>query len=83
MAEMLLQSTPTDIYLLPALPAQWPSGSVSGLCARGGFVLDFEWKDGKVISARIQARTSARTTLHVNGEARPVKLKAGESRVIL
>lgn len=83
MAEMLLQSTPTDIYLLPALPAQWPSGSVSGLCARGGFVLDFEWKDGKVVAARIQARTSGRTTLHVNGEARPVKLKAGESRVIL
>ena len=83
MAEMLLQSTPTDIYLLPALPAQWPSGRISGLCARGGFVLDFEWKDGKVVAARIQARTSARTTLHVNGEARPVKLKAGESRVIL
>jgi len=83
MAEMLLQSTPTDIYLLPALPAQWPSGSVSGLCARGGFVLDFEWKDGKVVAARIQARTGGRTTLHLNGEARPVKLKAGESRVIL
>ena len=83
MAEMLLQSTPTDIYLLPALPAQWPSGSVTGLCARGGFVLDFEWKDGKVVAARIQARTSGRTTLHLNGEARPVKLKAGESRVIL
>ena len=83
MAEMLLQSTPTDICLLPALPAQWPSGSVSGLCARGGFMLDFEWKDGKVVAARIQARTSARTMLHVNGEARPVKLKAGESRVIL
>lgn len=83
MAEMLLQSTPTDIYLLPALPAQWPSGRISGLCARGGFVLDFEWRNGQVVSARIQARTSGRTTLHLNGEARSIKLKAGESRVIL
>ncbi len=83
MAEMLLQSTPTDIHLLPALPSQWPSGSVSGLCARGGFVLSFEWADRQVISLRIQARTDARTTLHFNGAAYPVKLKAGESKTIL
>lgn len=53
--EMMVQSHGAYIDVLPALPASWLSGSVHGLCARGGYVLDIDWADGELTSLKIHA----------------------------
>jgi len=55
-AEMLLQSQGGIVSLLPALPAAWANGSFKGLVARGGFVVDATWQDGKIVQAAVHPR---------------------------
>jgi alpha-L-fucosidase 2 len=54
-AEMLLQSHADEIHLLPALPKAWPTGSVKGLRARGGYTIDISWQDGKLITVTVHS----------------------------
>lgn len=53
---MILQSHAEYIDVLPALPSKWKSGRVSGLCARGGLVLDIGWEEGELTSLTIRTR---------------------------
>ena len=77
--EMLMQSDGQLIELLPALPEQWNEGSVSGLCARGGYEVSFEWKGGKVLKASVKAKKAGTVTLLFNNQRRELKLEAGQT----
>jgi alpha-L-fucosidase 2 len=78
--EMLLYSRPGHLELLPALPAAWAaSGSVRGVGARGGFVVDLSWRDGKPTEARIRSVGGRTTTVAHGGTSRSVTLQPGGS----
>jgi len=77
---MLLQSHAGEIVLLPALPAAWPEGSVKGLAARGGFLVDIEWANGALVSATVHSRVDGKCVLRYKDIRRKLELKAGESR---
>jgi len=81
-----MQSTLKDgkatIELLPAVAEAWKEGHVSGLCARGGYEVNFEWKDGYVRNCSIKAKKAGTITLLYNGQQKTVKLKAGQTQNI-
>ena len=84
--EMLMQSSLKDgkatIELLPAAAKAWKEGHVSGLCARGGYEVSFEWKDGTVRDCSIKAKKAGTITLLYNGQQKTVKFKAGQTQNI-
>lgn len=83
MCEMLLQSYDGYLNFLPALPDSWRSGSVRGICAEGAIEADITWKDGKVTSAVLRAKTDRTVRCKVNGTMRTVTLRAGKNTRVI
>lgn len=85
-AEMLLQSRALEAHnsnlkyeidLLPALPSAWPDGSVDGLCACGGFVVNETWKDGRLTEATVRSLAGNPVRLKYGDKVRELSLKKG------
>lgn len=76
--EMLLQSHENEIHLLPALPAAWPTGKISGLRARGGCEVSIKWQDGKLASATIRnVSGDGKIKVRYGGKVAELNLKKG------
>ena len=90
-AEMLLQSherysetsAPNEtryvLDLLPALPDAWPTGSVKGLRARGGFEVDLTWRDGKLLEAIVRSTSGRNPRVRYQGVASQFRIAPGGS----
>jgi alpha-L-fucosidase 2 len=77
--EMLMQSEGGEIELLPALPAAWASGHVSGLRARGGFEVELAWDNHKLTSAKIQSISGQKAVVRYGDRTTEIQLKSGKS----
>ena len=80
-AEMLLQSHNGVIHLLPALPAAWDKGMVSGLKARGNLEVSITWDKQRLQRAEVKAGTSGVYELHYSGVSKKINLIAGRKYV--
>lgn len=84
-AEALVQSHTDELRLLPALPTELANGSVSGLIARPGIVVDLAWRDGQLTEAVLTPRrpeAAGERTVAVAGWAGPVPLAYGHRTVL-
>jgi alpha-L-fucosidase 2 len=76
--EMLLQSHSGELHLLPALPTAWPTGSVRGLLARGGFEVDADWEKGKLTRATIHSRLGGSCTVRSEEQVKTFATEKGK-----
>jgi alpha-L-fucosidase 2 len=76
--EMLMQSHEGDVHLLPALADEWKDGSARGMLARGGFEVDMDWKDGKLVKAEILSRLGGELTIRYGDERKTHDTRVGQ-----
>ena len=76
--EMLIQSNPDRVVLLPALPEVWDWGEVKGALTRAGVTVDFSWEDGRATSATFRASRDTEFTLEFGKMETPLQLADGE-----
>ncbi|RAV98968.1 glycoside hydrolase family 95 protein [Pseudochryseolinea flava] len=77
--EMLMQSNDDKIHLLPALPGAWKDGTISGICARGGFEVSLRWKEGKLVDVKILSKAGEKCSLYYNGNVTTFSTKKEQS----
>lgn len=81
--EMLIQSYPGHLVLLPALPVTWPSGRVSGIKAIGDVTVDLCWQAGQVTAVTLTTPQAQTLTVTVNGHDEQQQLQAGANVLTL
>jgi alpha-L-fucosidase 2 len=80
--EMLVQSTGDEITLLPALPKQWPSGSLKGVRVRGGGKVDITWRGGQLTQFRLQADHAKKYRVSYGDQSAEIQLRPGRPVVL-
>ena len=75
--EMLLQSQNGELDLLPALPSEWPTGSIHGMRVRGGFDVDLSWSKGKPAHLTLRSKGGTQCKIRYGDKVVPVSMANG------
>lgn len=81
--EMLVQSWGGAIFLLPALPRDWPTGTLRGVRVRNAAGIDLSWRDGALHQATLRSDRGGDYGVVVAGETLALSLAAGESATLV
>jgi len=76
--EMLIQSHLSGIDILPALPTALSQGKIDGVCARGGFELSFNWKDGQLQNLEVLSKAGEDCSLRYGEHEVAFKTEKGQ-----
>lgn len=77
--EMLVYTEPGYVELLPAWPAEYPEGKLSGVRLYGGHTLTLSWRQGRLVSARLQAHRNDTLRIAYDGQTREMRLVKDET----
>jgi len=80
--EMLVQSTPDEIAVLPALPQQWADGSLKGVRVRGGGKVDIAWANGRLTQLTLQSDHSKKYRVRYSDRSTDIHLQPGKPVVL-
>ena len=84
LCELFAHSTPDEITLLPALPAEFADFEIRGMGTRCGVRMDFAGKNGKLTSLKLYPGRDGKVTLCLP-DCNPVSfdLKAGQEIMVI
>jgi hypothetical protein len=78
-SEMILQSSADKLVLLPALPGQWPEGSIRGAGTRCGVSANLEWQEGVPQRLHLEAHRTGKLTIVFKDKSWELETTAGET----
>jgi alpha-L-fucosidase 2 len=78
-----VQSTPDGIKVLPALPQQWPSGSLKGVRVRGGGKVDIAWKEGQLTELKLQSDHAVKYRISYGAHSAEVQIQPGKPECVV
>jgi alpha-L-fucosidase 2 len=81
--EMLVQSDEDTVFLLPALPSAWPTGTLKGVGCRGGLTVDLEWREARLVACSLVSGSSRPVTIRYDGKSVSVELTADVATMFL
>lgn len=81
--ELLLQSWGGTVFLLPALPKAWATGSVQGLRVRNAAAVDLSWKDGRLARAVLRSDKGGDYEVACGDATLQLRLAANEAAELL